>query len=82
MDEKNKDSFNYDESDSTMKETNALDSVKNAYSNDEYDFIDVIAIIQNVNQNEEQTPLSNNTTINKKWYKKILNKIFGRFKKC
>lgn len=84
LDEKNKDSFNYDESDSTMKmkETNALDSVKNAYTNDEYDFIDVIAIIQNVNQNKEQTPLSNNTTINKKWYKKILNKFFRRFKKC
>lgn len=77
--EKNK-NFNYDESDSTIEDINVSNSIKNTYNEDEYDFIDVIAIIQNVNQTEKQIPLNNNTIINEKWYKRILNKFFRRNK--
>lgn len=77
--EKNK-NFNYDESDSSIEDINVSNSIKNTYNEDEYDFIDVIAIIQNVNQTEKQISLNNDTIINEKWYKKILNKFFRRNK--
>jgi hypothetical protein len=63
--------FDFESSDDTRKHSTAVSGTGDDV---EYDFIDVIAIIQNVNTS---ISAENDTNLKQKWYKKIWNKIRG-----